>query len=52
MLLFASLLDNMDARMNTLKTAIEAVKPGQWTAKMFALENRQFYHARLDRNED
>ena len=47
-----SLIDNMDARMNTLKTAIEAVKPGQWTAKMFALENRQFYHARLDRNED
>ena len=38
-----SLVDNLDARMNTLKTALDATKEGGWTAKLFALENRQFY---------
>lgn len=38
-----SLLDNLDARMNTLKQALDATKPGNWTSKLFALENRQFY---------
>ena len=37
------LIDNIDARMNTLKQSLSTVKPGQWTQKMFALENRQFY---------
>ena len=37
------LIDNLDARMNTLRTALEATKPGMWTGKLFALENRQFY---------
>ena len=37
------MIDNLDARMNTLKSALAAVKPGEWTSKMFALENRQFY---------
>ena len=37
------LIDNLDARMNTLKNALDGVKPGAWTAKLFALENRQFY---------
>ncbi len=37
------LIDNMDARMNTLKSALDQVKPGMWTSKLFALENRQFY---------
>ena len=38
-----SLIDNLDARMNTLKQAMDQVKPGNWTVKLFALENRQFY---------
>ena len=38
-----SLIDNLDARMNTLKQALDATKPGAWTSKLFALENRQFY---------
>ena len=38
-----SLIDNLDARMNTLKQALDAVQPGNWTTKLFALENRQFY---------
>ena len=37
------LIDNLDARMNTLKQALAAVEPGEWTTKLFALENRQFY---------
>ncbi len=43
-----NMIDNIDARMNTLRTAFETVKPGQWTSKMFALENRQFYKPKED----
>jgi 3'-5' exoribonuclease len=38
-----SLLDNLDARLNTLKQALGDTQPGCWTNKLFALENRQFY---------
>lgn len=38
-----SLIDNMDARLNTLKQALDATQPGGWTVKLFALDNRQFY---------
>lgn len=37
------MLDNLDARMNTLKAAMEGVRPGGWTSRLFALDNRQFY---------
>ncbi len=37
------MIDNLDARMNTLKQALGAIEPGEWTSKLFALENRQFY---------
>lgn len=43
-----SLVDNLDARMNTLKQALDATKPGSWTGKMFALDNRQFYKPQFD----
>lgn len=36
-------IDNMDARLNTLKAALETTKEGAWTSKLFALDNRQFY---------
>ena len=39
------LIDNMDARMNSLSQAFAQVKPGNWTQKMFAFDNRQFYKA-------
>ena len=42
------LIDNIDAKMNTLKQALSTVKPGQWTQRLFALDNRQFYKADLD----
>lgn len=37
------LIDNLDARMNTLKQALQSVKPGEFSQKIFALDNRQFY---------
>ena len=37
------LIDNLDARMNTLKKALADTQPGQFTQKIFALDNRQFY---------
>ena len=39
------LIDNIDSRMNALRSAFANVKPGQWTQKMFAFDNRQFYKA-------
>ncbi|MBR2769730.1 MAG: HD domain-containing protein, partial [Solobacterium sp.] len=42
------LIDNIDAKMNTLKQALATVKPGQWTPRMFSLDNRAFFKADLD----
>ncbi|MPN24857.1 3'-5' exoribonuclease YhaM [bioreactor metagenome] len=38
-----SLIDNIDARMNTLGKALKEVNPGEFTPRLFALENRSFY---------
>ena len=38
-----STIDNLDARMNTLKNAFDTTAPGTWTERMFSMENRQFY---------
>lgn len=38
-----SLIDNMDARITTLTGALASTKEGQWTSKLFSLENRQFF---------
>ena len=37
------LIDNIDARMSTLKKALEPIEPGNFTPRIFALENRAFY---------
>lgn len=37
------LIDNMDARLTSLKMALDVIKPGTWTSRMFQFENRQFY---------
>ena len=42
-----SLMDNLDARMNTLKQALDSTAAGNWTGKLFALDNRQFYKPTL-----
>lgn len=40
------LIDNMDARMNTLEKALHPLKPGEFTPRIFALENRSFYKSK------
>ncbi len=37
------LIDNIDARLNTIDTALKLVKPGTFTSRLFSLENRAFY---------
>ncbi|MDF1509296.1 3'-5' exoribonuclease YhaM [Robertmurraya sp. DFI.2.37] len=36
-------IDNIDAKMNMLDRALERVKPGEFTDRVFALDNRSFY---------
>ena len=38
-----NLIDNSDARINTIDKALDEVKQGEFTQKIFALENRVFY---------
>ncbi len=38
-----NLIDNIDARINTIDKALAEVKQGEFTQKIFALENRVFY---------
>ena len=38
-----NLIDNIDARINTIDKALDEVKQGEFTQKIFALENRVFY---------
>ncbi|MFD2216233.1 3'-5' exoribonuclease YhaM [Metabacillus endolithicus] len=36
-------IDNLDAKMNMMDRALERVKPGEYTERVFALDNRSFY---------
>lgn len=36
-------IDNLDAKMNMLDRALDRVKPGEFTERVFALDNRSFY---------
>jgi 3'-5' exoribonuclease len=36
-------IDNIDAKMNMLDRALERVKPGEFTERIFPLDNRTFY---------
>ncbi|MBD1380720.1 3'-5' exoribonuclease YhaM [Metabacillus arenae] len=36
-------IDNLDAKMNMLDRALERVKPGEFTERIFPLDNRTFY---------
>ena len=36
-------IDNLDAKMNMLDRALERVTPGEYTERIFALDNRAFY---------
>lgn len=37
------LIDNLDARMNTLDKALAQIEPGNFTTRLFPMENRAFY---------
>lgn len=41
------LIDNIDARMNTIEKALHPIEPGEFTTRIFALENRSFYKSKL-----
>jgi 3'-5' exoribonuclease len=36
-------IDNIDAKMNMLDRALERVKPGEFSERVYALDNRSFY---------
>ncbi|TWT14453.1 3'-5' exoribonuclease YhaM family protein [Streptococcus sp. sy010] len=42
------MIDNIDAKMMMMTTALNRVDDGEWTAKLFAMENRSFYKPKLD----
>lgn len=41
------LIDNLDARMNTMEKALNATEEGAFTPRIFALENRSFYKMKM-----
>lgn len=42
------LIDNIDAKMNMLDRALDRVKPGEYTERVFALDNRAFYKPTIE----
>lgn len=40
------LIDNLDARMNTIQKAMAPIEAGAFTPRIFALENRSFYKSK------
>lgn len=42
------MIDNLDAEMMMMTTALGLVGPGEMTNKIFAMENRSFYKPNLD----
>ncbi|WP_181349244.1 3'-5' exoribonuclease YhaM [Thalassobacillus sp. CUG 92003] len=44
-------IDLLDARMNMLDRSLSKVKPGEFTERLYALENRQFYKPLFDGDE-
>lgn len=44
---FLTFIDNLDARVNMLEKAMDITEPGEFTSRMFALENRSFYKAKV-----
>ena len=40
-------IDNIDAKMNMLTRALEKTKPGEFTERLFPLDNRSFYKPNL-----
>ena len=47
-----AMIDDFDAKMEILRLAYENVEPGEWTAKINALDNRSFYNSFFTSNVD
>lgn len=47
-----TLLDNLDARMIMMKSSLEAVKPGCFGPRVFALDNRMLYRRKFNASDD
>lgn len=43
------LIDNLDARMDTIKQAFASIQEGTFTQRIFALDNRSFYKAKQNK---
>ena len=41
------LLDNLDARMHTMKKTLANIAEGEFSQRVFALENRMLYKSKL-----
>lgn len=46
------LIDNIDARMSTLEKAMVNITPGEFTPRIFAMENRNFYKPILQKEDN
>ncbi len=45
---FLHLIDLIDAKMNMMNRALDKVKPGEFTERIYPLENRAFYKPVMD----
>ncbi|PPA72415.1 3'-5' exoribonuclease YhaM [Jeotgalibacillus proteolyticus] len=45
-------IDNLDAKMNMMDRVINRTKPGEFTERVFALENRSFYKPQMYEEEN
>jgi 3'-5' exoribonuclease len=39
-----SMIDDFDAKMNIVSKALETVEPGEWSSKIFTMDDRYFYN--------
>ena len=42
------MIDNLDASMMMMTTALNLVGPGEMTNRLFAMDNRSFYKPKFD----
>lgn len=42
-----SIIDNLDARINTLEKSLNQIEAGEFTGRIFSLENRSFYKSKI-----
>ena len=46
-----SLIDNLDCKVVALNKALETTKEGEFTTKIFSLDNRSFYNPKKNLNK-